>query len=408
MYSDFGNFDPPPHDSNDQMPISMVDSCNSNDCLVEQCKVPSFGLHHSDEAAMSLDHLNRHLGLDTLPPPTPLDPGNWDVGYTWESGGQQPTPPQTMYPVPDLLNLLELPQCAVAPSAFPPTSAISLDGISMLYDPLVDPVNPAAAAQTGVLRDLFSPLPQSYGLFCGLDEREAWMGGEGGGMLHEIGGRRQFDGGAMDYRRAAMKTDRASIVGDAIDYIKELLRTVEELKLLVERKRCGRERKRRRRAEEEASGDMESSTIRLSKDDDHERPVNGPLRSSWLQRRSKETFVDVRIIDDEVNIKLTQKKKGDALLSAAKAVDDLRLHLVHLAGGILGITTSLCSTPRLNNFMRLNPFMKLNPNRSFMGFFWFLVQISEGSSVYAGAVASKLLEAMSKQHMALQFSNNGY
>ncbi|KAG0472981.1 hypothetical protein HPP92_014427 [Vanilla planifolia] len=39
MYSDFGNFDPPPHAFNDQMPISMVDSCNSNDCLVEQCKV---------------------------------------------------------------------------------------------------------------------------------------------------------------------------------------------------------------------------------------------------------------------------------------------------------------------------------------------------------------------------------
>ncbi|KAG0472982.1 hypothetical protein HPP92_014428 [Vanilla planifolia] len=120
---------------------------------------------------MSLDHLNRHLGLDTLPPRRPLDPGNWDVGYTWESGGQQPTPPQTMYPVPDLLNLLELPQCAVAPSAFPPT---------------------------------VRSLSTSYRLFCGLDEREAWMGGEGG-MLHEIGGRRQFDGGAMDYRRAAMK-----------------------------------------------------------------------------------------------------------------------------------------------------------------------------------------------------------
>lgn len=134
--------------------------------------------------------------------------------------------------------------------------------------------------------------------------------------------------------------DRASTVGDAIDYIKELLRTIDELKLLVEKKHLGRERSKQIiRAEDGATActDMESSTIRSGKEDNQENlPIYGPLRSSWLQRKSKETFVDVRIIDDEVNIKLTQKKKMNTLLAVAKALDELQLDLNHVAGGNIG------------------------------------------------------------------------
>uniref|UniRef100_A0A1D1YW57 Transcription factor bHLH91 n=1 Tax=Anthurium amnicola TaxID=1678845 RepID=A0A1D1YW57_9ARAE len=119
--------------------------------------------------------------------------------------------------------------------------------------------------------------------------------------------------------------------------------------------------------EEDAAADMESSSMR-SLIDDADPPFNGSLRSSWLQRRSKESFVDVRIVDDEVNIKVTRRKKANCLLSASKAIEELQLELVHVSGGHIGDCY----------------------------IFMFNTKISEGSSVYASAVAMKLLEVMDK------------
>jgi hypothetical protein len=131
-----------------------------------------------------------------------------------------------------------------------------------------------------------------------------------------------------------VKTDRASVVADAIKYINELLRTVNELKLLAEKKRCGRERNKRQKTEaDDAVGDVESCNMKPLGDRD--QSYNGSLRSSWLQRKSKETEVDVRIIDDEVTIKLVQRK-NNCLLFVSKVLDELQLDLHHAAGGHIG------------------------------------------------------------------------
>ncbi|CAL9064760.1 unnamed protein product [Musa banksii] len=161
------------------------------------------------------------------------------------------------------------------------------------------------------------------------------------------------------------KPDRASIVADTIEYINELLRTVDELKILVEKKRRWRERARKTATGDQAAGDMESSSITPPMDD-ADRASKGVLRSSWLQRRSKDTFVDVRIVDDEANIKLTRRKMMNCMLIVAKVLDELHLELLHLSGGNVG----------------------------YSHIFMINTKIHEGSSVYASAIAKKLIEAM--------------
>lgn len=128
------------------------------------------------------------------------------------------------------------------------------------------------------------------------------------------------------------------MVGDAIEYIKELQRSVNELKLLVEKKRCGRERSKRHKTEEVAAGDViESSDMKpLGDHPDQSYGYNGSLRSSWLQRKSKDAEVDVRLIDDEVTIKIIQRKKINCLLLVSKILDELQLDLHHVAGGNIG------------------------------------------------------------------------
>ncbi|KAK1664488.1 hypothetical protein QYE76_052647 [Lolium multiflorum] len=163
------------------------------------------------------------------------------------------------------------------------------------------------------------------------------------------------------------KEDRATIIADAIEYIQELGRTVEELSLLVEKKR--------RRTEHQgdvvdaapaaSAGESESSEGEVAAAVVAE-PALQPIRSTYIQRKSKETFVDVRIVEDEVNIKLTKRRRDGCLAAASRALDHLRLDLVHLSGGKIGD----CHI------------------------YMFNTKIHQGSPVFASAVASKLIEVV--------------
>lgn len=135
------------------------------------------------------------------------------------------------------------------------------------------------------------------------------------------------------------------MISDAIEYIQELGRTVEELTLLVEKKR-------RRREMQGDVVDAAASSVVAGMDQAAESsegevmaaamgavappPRQAPIRSTYIQRRSKETFVDVRIVEDDVNIKLTKRRRDGCLAAASRALDDLRLDLVHLSGGKIG------------------------------------------------------------------------
>ncbi|KRH45404.2 hypothetical protein GLYMA_08G269300v4 [Glycine max] len=90
------------------------------------------------------------------------------------------------------------------------------------------------------------------------------------------------------------------------------------------------------------------------------------LRSSWIRRKSKDTEVDVRIVDNEVTIKLVQRKKIDCLVHVSHLLDQLNLDLQHVAGGHIG---DFCS-------------------------YLFNTKICEGSSLYASAIAHKLIQVM--------------
>ncbi|KAK7317808.1 hypothetical protein RJT34_02356 [Clitoria ternatea] len=156
------------------------------------------------------------------------------------------------------------------------------------------------------------------------------------------------------------KSDRATVVGDAVEYIRELLRTVNELKLLVEKKRHEKQSmmKRHKVETDQGGGDLNASG---------DRSYNESLRSCWIQRKSKDTEVDVRIVDNEVTVKLVQRRKMmNCLMHASRVLDELKLDLHHVAGGHVG---DFCS-------------------------FLFNSKICEGSSVYASAIANKLIEVM--------------
>ncbi|CAM8950940.1 unnamed protein product [Rhodiola kirilowii] len=166
------------------------------------------------------------------------------------------------------------------------------------------------------------------------------------------------------------KTDRASIVEDAIEYIKELTRTINELKVLVEKKRCVKERIKRLKIDE-ASPDLKSSDVNANSE------LNEPLRSSWLQRKSKDIEVDVRIIDDELAVKLSQRKKFNCLLTVSKILEELQLDLQHVSGGQVGDFYS----------------------------FLFNTKIGEAACVYAGGIANKLIEGVERQQAGLATNN---
>ncbi|KAJ4759048.1 basic helix-loop-helix (bHLH) DNA-binding superfamily protein [Rhynchospora pubera] len=380
---------------------------------------------HEAASMVGLESLNQHMGMNghtNLNLPSSVETTNWD--HTLQQNGQNhqqvvddyngmqcPNIPFTntqFTATPDLLNLMHLPRCTLTPPGFSASLRPSnypfdicheLPGVPMgdtglmLNTDVSMPLgyNPT---QSHLLRDLFHSLPKN-GIFSSEDERDA-MVGLGGEIFQEMNGvpfentllerKRELGRGrgkanfATERQRREQlnekykalkslfpnptKSDRASIVGDAIEYIHELNRTVKELKLLLEKKKLGR----RVKMEENSTADMESST--LGPTVDQENNINGTLRSSWLQRRSKESLVDVRIVDEEVNIRLTQKKRSNSLLYASKALDELQLELMHVSVGSIG------------------------DHHIFM----FNTKIHEGASVYASAVAKKLLEAMEKLH----------
>ncbi|KAG6400563.1 hypothetical protein SASPL_137403 [Salvia splendens] len=314
---------------------------------------------------------------------------------------------------PDLLNIFPLPRPSLIPN-FSQKSPAFLASLGLLGDVNVSPSADGSSASSGVLydpllplnlppqppllRELFHSLPHGGGVYSlggglftnGVDEREPNVGLYQNGVdrvyefnATEIGGKNR-DGikdakhfATEKHRRVLLndkyqalrslvptptKNDRASIVGDAIRYIDELKMTVAELKGLVEKKRCARERLKRPKMEEHEGeskcvGDMNGSS----------------LRSSWLHRKSKNTEVDVRIIDDEITVKLVQQKRINCLLFVSKVLDELQLDLHHVGGGLIGDYYS----------------------------YLFNSKICEGSIVYASAVANKLIEVVDKQYAAV-------
>nr|AKN09552.1 basic helix-loop-helix transcription factor [Salvia miltiorrhiza] len=268
------------------------------------------------------------------------------------------------------------------PAIFPPPSSLLPNfpqktpafSASVVYDPLLALNKPPS------FRDLF----YGGGVYTlGVDEREANVGfyengdgvfeftaaemGENGDAIkdtkqHSSEKRRRVElKGKYESLRLLIpspsKNDKASVLADAIRYIKELKRTVTELKDLVERKRFARERLKRPKVEE-----------------DDVDPYNGSsLRSSWLHRKSKNTEVDVRIVEDEITVKLVQQKRINCLLFVSKVHDELQLDLQHVAGGLIGDYYS----------------------------YLFNSKICEGSIVYARAVATKLIEVVDQHYAAL-------
>ncbi|KAK1426451.1 hypothetical protein QVD17_15123 [Tagetes erecta] len=308
---------------------------------------------------------------------------------------------------PDLLNLFQLPRCSNSSISF--SNPNNMDQTS--YDPLL-PLN--LPPQPPFFRELLHSLPNGYNLSGGglilgeMDmERDHQLYHEGDGILkfsRDINGivaksrdgkdtkhfatekhRRQQLNDKFDALKNLVpnptKADRASVVGDAIDYINELKRTVEELTILVERKRCNRGRMKRHKVEDDSTLDVESINTRPNGGpgvgDNDRQGYNGnsasALRSSWLQRKSKNTEVDVRIINDEVNIKLVQQKRINCLLLVSKVLDELQLDLHHVAGGLIGDFYS----------------------------YLFNTKICEGSSVYASAIANKLLEVVERHYASI-------
>ncbi|RQP01428.1 hypothetical protein POPTR_016G068500v4 [Populus trichocarpa] len=320
---------------------------------------------------------------------------------------------------PDLLNLFNLPRCTSTSTLLPnssisftnpahkaPLGFMGVDNTSARFDPYT------LAPQPHLFRELVQSLPpHGYTLptplFGGGQGDDHVDGQSGGGLSYQDGDhgdgvfeftdemacigkgikktgkvtkhfaterqRREHLNGKYTALRNLVpnpsKNDRASVVGEAIDYIKELLRTVQELKLLVEKKRCGRERSKWRKTEDDGGVEvLDNSDIKV--EPDQSAYSNGSLRSSWLQRKSKDTEVDVRLIEDEVTIKLVQRKRVNCLLYVSKVLDELQLDLHHAAGGLIGDYYS----------------------------FLFNTKINEGSCVYASAIANRLIEVVDRQY----------
>lgn len=122
---------------------------------------------------------------------------------------------------------------------------------------------------------------------------------------------------------------------------------------MVERKRCSREGNKKQKVEED--GDVNSckkEPIGL----DHSKSVYGSLKCSWHHKKSKhDTEVDVRILDDEVTIRLSNKSKVNCLLVVSKTLDELHLDLQHASGGAIGDHSSFMLNAKVGNDYTIAP-----------------------------------------------------
>ncbi|CAH1416205.1 unnamed protein product [Lactuca virosa] len=331
-------------------------------------EAPADQLHHQHLMNMDMDHQN-HQQINWAHNPH-------DQILIGNDNNCLPTPTP-----PDLLNLFQLPRCSSSICFSNPTHIDQTSG-QVMFDPLLPHNLPP---QPPFFRELLNSLPNGFNLTgCGSIFGEMEMDrGEQNQLYHDGDAVLEFGGGIINgkgrenkdtkhfatekHRRQQLngkfealkglvpnptKADRASVVGDAIEYINELKRTVEELKILVERKRCNRGRMKKHKTEDDSTLDVESIYTKSNGggsagagagagDHAHDQQTyNGnstsTMRSSWLQRKSKNTEIDVRIIDDEVTIKLVQQKRINCLFLVSKVLHELQLDLHHVAGGLIG------------------------------------------------------------------------
>ncbi|XP_040873702.1 transcription factor bHLH91 [Glycine max] len=287
-----------------------------------------------------------------------------------ENHHQLPYPTPT---VPDLLNLLHF------PNPIPGDNSTNVSSVS--YDPYLH-LNLQQQQQQPTLRDLLPHMPALSNdfPFAGHAVEGEGIQGFGNGVVdftQDVGKKR---GGKRTKQFTSTITEKQRRVdlSSKFDALKELIpnpskviiirfkyRGVmsdewKELSLLGGKKRHDIQRvmMRRRHEGEADEGDFSN----LQEPDQYSEN----LRSSWIRRKSKDTEVDVRIVDNEVTIKLVQRKKIDCLVHVSHLLDQLNLDLQHVAGGHIG---DFCS-------------------------YLFNTKICEGSSLYASAIAHKLIQVM--------------
>ncbi|CAH2038779.1 unnamed protein product [Thlaspi arvense] len=401
--SSFSPANPPP-------PVTVGGSTSNSNCSLED--LSEFHLSPQDcslaaaaAAAASVHqlHINAtpncdHHQFQNLMHQTLQDPSYAPQSNNWDNGYQDFVNLGPSHTTPDLLSLLQLPRSSLPPFANHSLQDIIMtsSSVSAAFDPLFHlnfPLQPPNGSPLGAE----DHTDQSNGVNHHLIYAEENNNLEDGLNRKGRGSRKRKVFPTERERRVHFKdrfgdlknlipnptkNDRASIVGEAIDYIKELLRTIEEFKMLVEKKRIVKHRNKRRRIEEEGD-DVVDESYRAQSEVVEQCLINkknNSLRCSWLKRKSKYTEVDVRIVDDEVTIKIVQKKKINCLLFVSKVIDQLQLDLHHVAGAQIG------------------------EHHSFL----FNTKICEGSSVYASAIADRVMEVLEKHYMEALSTNNGY
>jgi hypothetical protein len=129
------------------------------------------------------------------------------------------------------------------------------------------------------------------------------------------------------------------VIRDAIKYIIQLIRTVYELKQLVEKTR-GKKL--------DTIGGVDVFTKPVVRKSQYSHSYNdvssGPSFSkkhSSVQRKSKDTEIDVRIIGDEVTIKVVRRRKKNdyCLLFVSRVLDELHMDLHFVSSCYIGYET---------------------------------------------------------------------